>query len=150
MGSFLFEDQVVCIGCNSLATALTDTNFPASGSFIDMEGIDHGVFLIHLGTLDSTVTFTLKQDTSATSTDIKAMNTAVAQAVADANDNDWITLEFSSNLLDRDNGFHYVTVVVSGTGGSNDYGSIMFLGFGSKKKPVAKDANYVYHVSKVD
>jgi hypothetical protein len=115
-----------------------------------MDGIDHGVFLIHLGTLDSTVTFTVKQDTSATSTDLKAMNTAISQAVADANDNDWITLEFSANLLDRDGGFHYVTVVASGTGGSNDYADIIFLGFQNKKTPVSKETDYVYHVNKVD
>lgn len=152
MGGFLFENEVYCVACNNFMTAMADADYaPASGSFIDMDGIDHGVFLIHLGTLDTAPTFTVKQDTSATVTvDVKALNTAVAQAMAADDDNQWLTLEFSANLLDRAEGFHYVTLLISGPAGSNDYADIFFMGFKNKKTPVTQPANYSYHVAKVD
>jgi hypothetical protein len=151
MNGFLFENDVVCTKCNSFLTALSDADYlPPSGSFIDMAGIDHGVFLIGLGTLDTTTTFTVKQDTSATVTgSITGLATAAAQAVVDADDNKWLTIEFDANQLNRAGGFRYVTLKADGPAGSNDYACVFFLGFKNAKTPVTKATNYAYHVSVV-
>ena len=151
MVGFLFENDVVCVKCNSFLTALTDADLlPPSGSFIDMAGIDHGVFLIGLGTLDTTTTFTVKQDVSATATSaITGLASAAAQAVVDADDNKWLTIEFNANQLTRTGGFRYVTLKADGPAGSNDYACVFFLGFKNRKSPVSKNANYAYHVAVV-
>lgn len=151
MGGFLFENDVVCVKCNNFNTALSDGDYlPASGSFIDMADVDHGVFLIELGTLDSSTTFTVKQDTDSTVTgDVKGLTSAVAQVVPDTDDNKWLTLEFNANQLDRAGGFRYVTVKADGPAGGNDYACVTFLGFKNRKAPVAKAAGYAYHVSVV-
>ena len=151
MAGFLFENDVVCIKCNSFLTAMADADYlPPSGSFIDMAGIDHGVFLIGLGTLDTTTTFTVKQDTSATVTgSITGLATAAAQAVVDADDNKWLTIEFNANQLTRASGFRYVTLKADGPAGGNDYACVFFLGFKNRKSPVSKNANYAYHVAVV-
>jgi hypothetical protein len=151
MGGFLFENDVKIVKCNNFNTALADADYlPASGSFIDMAGIDHGVFLIEMGTLDTATTFTVKQDTSATVTaDVKGLTDAAAQLVAADDDNKILTIEFSVNELDRTNGFRYVTLKADGPAGGNDYACVIFLGFGNRKAPVSKETNYAYHVSKV-
>lgn len=151
MSGFLFENDVNCIKCNSFLTALADADYlPPSGSFIDMAGIDHGVFLIGLGTLDTTTTFTVKQDVSATATSaITGLASAAAQAVVDADDNKWLTIEFNANQLTRTGGFRYVTLKADGPAGSNDYACVFFLGFKNRKSPVSKNANYAYHVAVV-
>jgi hypothetical protein len=148
---FLFEDNVVCVKCNNFNTALADGDYlPASGSFIDMAGIDHGVFLVGMGTLDTATTFTVKQDTSATVTgSVKGLASAAVQLVAADDDNKWLTIEFNANQLDRTNSFRYVTLKADGPAGSNDYACVFFLGFKSRKAPVSKAANYAYHVAVV-
>ena len=148
---FLFENDVVNIGCNSFLTALADGDYlPASGSFIDMAGIDHGVFWIKMGTLDTATTLAVYQDTSATVTaSVKAV-TSASQVVAATDDNKWLTIEFNANQLDRANGFRYVTLKASGPAGSNDYACVLFMGYKSAKAPVSKNASYAYHVAVVD
>jgi hypothetical protein len=151
MGGFLFGNEVVCIKCNNFGTAVLDTNYlPASGSFIDMAGIDHGVFLIGLGAVDEAPTFDVKQDTAATVTGaVKDLATAASQLMTGTDDNKWATIEFNANQLDRTNGFHYVSLYVTGPTDSDDYYSVWFLGFQNAKQPVPKNANYAYHVSVV-
>lgn len=146
----LFENGVYVNACNDFNTALTAADrLPASGSFIDMSGIDHAVFLVHLGTLDTATTLSVYQDTSATETaSIKAV-TGAEQAVLATDDNKWLTIEFNANQLDRANSFRYVTLVTSAGAGSNDYADVIFLGFHSKKKPITKPANHAYHVAVV-
>lgn len=144
----LFENNVYCVKCNSFGTAVAaNDRLPASGSFIDMSGIDHGVFLIGVGSLDTAATLAVYQDTSATETgSIKAI-TGASQAVLDTDDNKWLTIEFDANQLDRANSFRYVTLVASAGAGSNDYYCVFFLGFRKNKRPVTQPTNYAYHVS---
>lgn len=150
MGGFSFENEVYVYGCNDFGTALVDASrYPASASFIDMLPFEKGVFVIKLGAGNSTPTFRVYQDTSATETaSIKAITNA-SQVITATDDNKWLTIEFAASALDRDNDFRYVTVVCDGGGGmgGDDYASIMFYGFGAREQPVAKDANYLYHVN---
>jgi len=145
---FQFENEVYCLKCNSFNTALTAADrIPASASFIDMAGIEHGVFLIAAGTLTTAANWQVYQDKSATETgDIKVIAGAVA-AELDTDDNKWFTVEFDVEDLDLENGFRYVTIVPSGGTGGDDYACVFFLGFGSKKVPVSQPSNYKYHVS---
>jgi len=143
-----FENEVYCLKCNSFMTAIVaDSRYPASGSFIDMQEIEHGVFLIGAGTLTTAANWQVKQDTSATETaDIKVITSAVA-AELDTDDNKWFTVEFDAEDLDRANSFRYVTITPSGGTGSDDYACVFFLGFKCGKTPVSQPANYAYHVS---
>lgn len=145
---FQFENEVYCLKANSFNTAIVAASrYPASASFIDMQGINHGVFLIGAGTLDTAANWQVYQDTSATETsDIKVLTGAVV-AELDTDDNKWFTVEFDAEALDRANGFRYVTIVPSAGTGSNDYACVFFLGFGNKKTPVTQPTNYAYHVS---
>lgn len=145
---FSFENNVYCVKCNSFNTGLVDAErLPASGSFIDMEGIEHGVFLIGVGSLDSATTVSVYQDTSATETaSIKAL-TSAAQIIAGGDDNKWLTIEFDVKDLDVANDFRYVTIVVANAAGGNDYACIFFLGFKTREAPVTQETNYAYHVN---
>lgn len=147
---FLFENEVYCVKCNSFGTAVAaNDRLPASGSFIDMAGFSHGVFLVGIGGEDTAATFAVYQDTSATETgSIKAV-TSASQAILDTDDNKWFTIEFNANQIDQDNDFRYVTLSPSAGTGSNDYYCVFFLGFGAAKKPVTQPTNYAYHVSVV-
>ena len=147
---FLFENEVYCVKCNNFNTAVAANDLlPASGSFVDMSGFSHGVFLIGVGTENTAATFAVYQDTSATATgSIKAV-TSASQAVADDDDNKWLTIEFNASQLDQDNDFRYVTLKASAGTGSDDYYCVFFLGFGAGKKPVTQPSNYAYHVSVV-
>ena len=151
MAGFLFENDVVCVKCTNFLTAVADADYlPASGSFIDMAGIDHGVFLIGMGTLDTATTFTVKQDTSATVTgNVKGLTNAAAQLVAALDDDKWLTIEFNANQLDRAGGFRYVTLKADGPAAGDDYACVFFLGFKNGKTPVSKATNYAYHVAVV-
>lgn len=145
---FQFENDVYCVKCNNFNTAVAAADrLPASGSFIDMQGIDHGVFLIGVGTEDTATTFQVYQDTSATETANITTVASASQAVAADDDNKWLTIEFDAEDLDRANSFRYVTLVSSAGSGSNDYYCVFFLGFRNKKVPVTQPSGYAYHVS---
>ena len=147
---FLFENDVYCLKCNSFMTAVAaNDRLPASGSFIDMAGFQHGVFLIGIGTEDTAATFTVYQDTSATETgSIKAI-TSAAQLIGATDDNKWATIEFNGSQLDQDNSFRYVTISPDAGTGGNDYYCVFFLGFKARDLPVTQPSNYAYHVSVV-
>lgn len=148
MSNWRFENNVVCVKCNNFMTAASASDrMPASGSFIDMQGIDHGVFLVNIGTLDTAADFQVYQDTSATETSaIKVITGATANAGA-TDDNEWITVEFDVEQMDRANDFRYVTIVPSAGTGGNDYYCVDFLGFSSSKRPVTQNASYEEHVA---
>ena len=58
MGGFLFENEVYCLKCNNFNTAVAGGDrMPASGSFIDMQSFNHGVFVIGVGTEDTAESF---------------------------------------------------------------------------------------------
>ncbi len=149
-GGFLFENDVYVQKCNNFGTAVAAADrLPASGSFIDMDQYDHGVFLIGIGAIDTATTLAVYEDTAATETaDIQAIS-GVSQALAGDEDNKFLTIEFNVNQMDRTDGYRYVTLVSSGGAGSNDYLSVWFLGFKARKRPVTKHSDHVYHVSDV-
>ncbi len=120
---------------------LADANYPASTAYIDTNGYDHVVFLVGLDTI-ATPDFQVKQDKSATETaDIKNLTGAAKTDVVTGDDGKWFTIEFPVAALDAQNGFRYVTLAVSGTGGADNANIWCFL-YRARELPVTQDANY--------
>lgn len=137
-----FSEDVYVQPANNFNTAITDGNFPASGSYIDVAQFDRFVFAIRAGTLDSALTCQVMQDTSATETaGIKAITGAVV-IVGTSDDNEFVTVEVETRKLDLNNDFRYVTLAVSGAAGGNDYLDVQFIGLNPDVKPVTQPAAY--------
>ena len=113
--------------------ALGVAELPASGSFIDVSKFDHFAFLILAGALDSALTCQVQQATANNGT-AKDVTGAVVTVPADGDDK-WYPIEVETRQLDINNDYRYVTLDVTGAAGSNDYGAVVFLGFGSEKPP---------------
>lgn len=138
-----FDNEIYWYGCNAFGTAVAaNDKIPASGSFIDMSGLDKLVFLIHVGTMDSASTFTVMQDTAATAAAGKVLDTTKAVVVGTDDDGEWVSIEVNAADLDRANSFRYVYLLATGQAGGNDYFAVSALGFGSKKLPVTQAAGY--------
>lgn len=124
---------------------LTDANYPASGSYIDVSEFESFVFLIGLDTI-VTPDFAVYQDTSATQTaSIKAVTGASKTNVVTGDDGKWFSIEVETARLDAANGFRYVTLTVSGTGGA-DNANVWFIGNLPRRVPVTQHANYLEEV----
>lgn len=137
-----FSEDIYVQPANNFNTAITDGNFPASASYIDVSQFERFVFTIRAGTLDSALTCQVKQDTSATETaNIKNVTGAVV-VVGATDDNEIVTIEVETNHLDSNNDFRYVTLAVSGAGGANDYLDVQFIGLNPDVKPVTQPAAY--------
>ncbi len=127
---------------NEFGTAITDGNFPASGSYIEVGEFQHFAYLVKYGTLDSALTAQVRQDTSATETaSIKDITSAVI-TIGATDDGKWATIEVETARLDSNNLFHFVTLAVSGAAGANDFLDLAFLGWGARTRPVTQVANY--------
>jgi hypothetical protein len=115
--------------------ALAAGNYPASGSYIDVSGFSSFGFFLFGGALDSALTLTVYQDTSATQTaDIKVI-TSATETFAGDDDDKWCAIEVETAKLDSNSDFRYVTLTVAGATGSNDYGAIVFFGIPAVKPP---------------
>lgn len=139
----VFDDNVYVQKVNDFNTAIADaTYYPASGSFIDVSEYERFVFLILVGTLDTAITFTVRQDTAATATaGVKAVTGAAVTIAAD-DDNQWVSIEVETARLDIANGFHYVSLYGTDAAGGNDYAAIVFLGIRPRHLPVTQPDNY--------
>ena len=127
--------------CNNFMTAIADTTYyPASGSFIDVSNYERCVFLIEMGTTNSALTFTVRQDTAATSTAVKALDNTAAIVIAAADGDKWATIEFSTNQLAA--GFRYVSLYATGAAAGDDYACITFIGYRARHVPVTQAAGY--------
>jgi len=129
---FTMSENVYMEGCNEFMTAITDGDFPSSGSFIDVSDYTHFAFLVHAGTLDSELTLQVQEHDSATGT---ATDVSGATATVEAtDDNKGFLIEVEVAKLSADH--HYVTLDVSGAAGSNDYLDVWFLGWNTRHAPI--------------
>lgn len=125
-------------------TSLSDANYPASGSYIDVSRFEEFTFLIGLDTV-ATPDFAVYQDTSATETaNIKALTGAAKTDVVTGNDGDWFTITVSTEQLDIANNFRYVTLQVSNT--SADNANIWFFGTLPRDVPVTQHSNFLEEI----
>lgn len=125
-------------------TALADGKYPASASFIDVADFQRIVFLVALGALDSVVTFAVQQATAANGTP-KAVSGAT-KTIAATDDGKWFSIEVEVRLLDINNGYHFVTLDVSGSAGGNDFAAITALLRGPGYQPVTQPSGYYAQV----
>ena len=135
-----YTEQVQTHTVNNINSALTDAVYPASGSFIEVGDFERFVFEVHLGTVDAALTFQVQHDTGATQTgNIKNVTGAVKVFTAD-DDNDLVQIEVETRHLDRNNGFNYVTLLVSGVSGTNT-AALKFLGINKGNGPVTQPSD---------
>lgn len=117
--------------------ALAVAEYPASGSYIDASPFERFGFLVAAGAMDSIVTAQVQQATAINGT-AKNVTGAVIAIPADGDDK-WYLIEVQTDNLDSNNDYKYVTLDITGPAGSNDYGAVLFFGFGANK-PVTQPA----------
>ena len=138
---FKMDDDVFIKQLNVEDALVTATYYPASAAFIDVMDFDRFAFLVPAGVLDSATVLQVKQDTSPTVTaGVKDITGATLTIAADGDDK-WYLIEVDTSELDSPNGFRYVSLYVTGPAGGNDYGAIMFFGFGKGEVPVTQGAD---------
>ena len=103
------------------------TNYPASGSYIDVSGCERFHVLVHFGAIDAgtTATIEIRQADSITGTMDVIDATYCKQTVAnDADDTLYLfTVETDKLALNH----HFVCLQVEGTIANNNYAEILFL-----------------------
>jgi hypothetical protein len=135
-----FYDKVSAQPCNSFGTALTASEYPVSGSYIEVGNFESFTFLIKVGTLTSELTCQVQQADAIDGT-AKDISGAVV-VIEDDDDNQLVTIEVETAKLDLENDYHYVTLDVTGAAGSDDYADIIFLGRHPRRDPVTQVAAY--------
>ena len=127
--------------CNNFMTAMVDgTNYPASGSYIDVGNFANCAFLIEMGTTTTACVFQVQQCTAATDGTPKNLTSATLTPT-DADDNDTFIIEFATENLDVANDYHYVSLDCSGAAGGDDYACITFLGWNAREAPVTQGSD---------
>ncbi len=87
---------------------------------------DRAVFLIHTGTVGTSLDMALYQATDATGTGRKAITSAALVQVTPSNDNAVATIEIGPGALDGKNGFKFVRAEILVSGADTDnYGVLL-------------------------
>jgi len=118
--------------------AITATQYPASGSFIDVSAYKRFAFLIAAGALNSALTCKVQQATANNGT-LKDITDATV-TIGATGDDKWYLIEVETNHLDINNSYKYVALDVAGAAGGDDYGAILFFGF-AEYRPVTQGAD---------
>lgn len=119
---------------------LSAKDIPASGSYIDVSNYERFAFLILGGSLDTALTFQVKQAATISGTP-KNVTGATVTIDASTGDDKWYLIEVQTDNLDSNNGYNYVTLTCSAGAGSNDYAAIAFIGLNPRKIPVTQGAD---------
>lgn len=139
-GEIFANKYKVIPGKASPEDQLVAANYPASGSYIDVSGVERFHVLIHLGAVhDSDApTFEIKQ-TNAINGTLKEIDATHCKFTGTGtSDDQLVMMTIETDKLDINNGYRYVTCVVGGvTNGS--YGDILFL-LPLTSEPVTQDA----------
>lgn len=113
------------------------TTIQPAGAYIDVAPYDCFGFLCAVGSNDRTAaTIQVLQATAAAGTGSKVVSTAVNTTIAGASK--YVIVEMATDQLDINNGFHYVAVQPTFTGGTNDVGTILFLAWRARILPVVQ------------
>lgn len=134
MGQVLFHNlKLEELNANA-DTALTDADYPASGSYIDVSAFESFTVIIRLGTIADALTFKpqVADAVDGTPADI---STDLNHTIAADDDGEWIMWHIETRKLDTDS--HFFTVDVSGNSGSN-YADMFLLGNQYSSKPVTQ------------
>lgn len=123
----LFANTFKVVNGQSLPeTVLTSTQYPASGSFIDVSGCERFHCLVHWGTIHASDTpvVTLKEADSASGTPDTIDATYAAHTGANNDDGEWVSFTVEVDQLSTDH--HFVCAELSGISNAT-YGEIFFL-----------------------
>lgn len=142
---FMNSHEVRALRSGTIATA---TLYPTS-SLVDASNQERMVFVIHVVTSDvTTAQFKLRQATDASGTGVKdvaftdANNvTYTAQSTAQSGatlTGKTVVLELDPDQLDFNNGFRYVGVVATLTGGTGTTGLIALVSHEPFKQPITQ------------
>ena len=124
-------------------TALSAAKYPASASFIDVSDFDRFAFLIGLDVVADALDFQVQQADAVDGTPKDITGAAKTDTLA-TDDQKYILIEVETRRLDINNGYHFVTLDVSGIAGTNN-ACIVFFGL-PKVVPVTQPASYLAHV----
>ena len=126
--------------CNNFMTGMVDgTNYPASGSFIDVSDFPNFAFLVEMGTTNTDCVFQVQQATGVSGTP-KTFAGATLTPVSTDGDYTFI-IEAETARLDIASGYHYVSLDCSGAAGGDDFACITFLGWNPRHVPVTQGAD---------
>lgn len=134
MGQVLFHNlKLEELNANP-STALTNADYPASGSYIDVSAFETFTVIVRLGTVADTVVFKpqVADAVDGTPADI---DSSLNHTIAADDDGEWIMWHIETRKLDTDS--HFFTVDVSGNSGSN-YADMFLLGDEYPSKPVTQ------------
>lgn len=122
-------------------TVLADGKYPASGSFIDVSDFERFGFYVALDTLADAIDLKVQQATAVDGTP-KDITGAAKTDIAATDDATEVLIEVQTNHLDINNGYHFVTLDVSGVVGV-DNAAIIFFGV-PKSKPVTQPSTLTH------
>ncbi len=113
-------------------------------TYIDMGDFDRIVFIIAIGACAATDTLNAKlvQATSAAGAGSKDITGAAITALADADDNQFATIELKAEALDVAGGFRYVSLSYTKAGAGTLVASIFAFRYKGGGLPPTKHASY--------
>jgi hypothetical protein len=112
-------------------------------TYIDVSEYDYFAFDLILGATDRTNTkIQVVQATDSAGTGSKNVSGAVNTAFGATSDNKMARVECRASALDTANGFRYVAVTITNTGGAAALGAIMFKGWRARNLPVTQPAAF--------
>jgi len=140
MGGEIFASKYKVVpGQASPEDILVDaTNYPASGSFIDVSGCERFHVVVQVGALNagSTITLEVRQAEAINGTADVIDATYCKHTVENDDDDQLIFFTVEVDKLEKDH--HFVTLQVEGTVASNNYACILFL-LPLTSEPVTQD-----------
>jgi len=122
-GELLSSRFKVVDGVSAPNTALTNSQRPASGSYVDVQGVMAVHIFIKLGTIADALTFKVQQADAADGTlsDVSGLT----KTILATDDGQYIYMMLDPRKLE-DEDHHWITTTISGVSGNN-YAAIMYL-----------------------
>jgi hypothetical protein len=133
-----FGEDVFVQTCNAFGTAITDGDFPASGSYIDVSDFERFAFVVVAGTLNTALTLQVQQ--AATVSGSTSNITGATATIGTSDDNEVFIIEVETRRLTL-TGQRYVTLDIAGASGGDDYASVVFYGLNKGSVPVTQHAS---------
>lgn len=120
--------------CDSVL--VTNTDYPASGAYVDVSGYEWVNIVIRLGTLADVFTFTVKQTNGVSGATLDTIDaTNCVHAVATDDDDEFVTFYIETATLADDH--HFITTRITNLASSN-YASINYILGGARHQPVTQ------------
>ena len=122
-GFVLANNWKIADGNSAIQTALSNASYPASGSFVDVSGVERFHIVVKMGALADAITFTI-QTAETVSGSLTTLDTSNLTHVTTATDDgEYVVWTIETAYFPADAKF--VTVTVSGVSGNN-YAAITY------------------------